>query len=307
MNSCIYECSVLHARFAPRQHRFVYRIFLFAIDLDELAELSRRLPLFSLGRRNLYSFHECDYLPTSEPLHNAPPAPASAENQKSKIGNLKSRVLSHLAAASPHLDLTDARVVLVTLPRIFGYLFNPVSFYFCYDRTGAPLAALAEVTNTFKEMKPYVLGPETRAASASDLSALGPELSAPRAVSAATFHLRTPKHFYVSPFSDVDVAFDFTLRTPGENLSIQIDDYVGPERTLTSTLAGPRRALTGARLAWFSLKYPALTLRIIALIHWHALLLWAKRVPWFAKSSRAADQRALYRPHSSISPTTDAA
>jgi DUF1365 family protein len=186
--------------------------------------------------------------------------------------------------------LAGGRVTLVTLPRVFGYLFNPVSFYFCYDRTGAPVAALAEVTNTFREMKPYVLGPETR------------DPATP-----ATFALRTPKHFYVSPFSDVDVAFDFTLRAPGEKLSIQIDDYVGAERTLTSTLAGPRRALTGPRLAWFTLKYPALTLRIIGLIHWHALLLWLKRVPWFAKSARAADQRALYRPHASIAPTTEAA
>lgn len=319
MNSCLYECSVLHARFSPRRHRFVYRIFLFAIDLDELAELHRRLPLFSVARRNLYSFRESDYLPTSEPLHNAPTAsPVSPNNPESKIENLKSRVLAHLATSTPNLDLAGARVVLVTLPRIFGYLFNPVSFYFCYDRTGVPLAALAEVTNTFKEMKPYVLGPETRTSSPtptsapsalrsplsapppSDLSTLNSHLSTRRE---AAFHLRTPKHFYVSPFSDVDVAFDFTLRPPGENLSIQIDDYVGSERTLTSTLAGPRRALTAARLAWFTFKYPALTLRIIALIHWHAALLWLKRVPWFAKSARPADQRALYRPHASLAPT----
>ncbi len=321
MNSCLYECSVLHARFSPRQHRFVYRIFLFAIDLDELPELHRRLPLFSFGRRNLYSFRDHDYLPTSEPLHNAP-AHSAPEIRKSPVENLKSRVLAHVAAASPSLDLTGARVVLVTLPRIFGYLFNPVSFYFCYDRHGTPLAALAEVTNTFKEVKPYVLGPETRVPAASitepsappaadlsappaaDLSALSSQLSARRE---AAFHLRTPKHFYVSPFSDVDVAFDFTLRTPGETLSIQIDDYVGADRTLTSTLAGPRRALTPGRLAWFSLKYPALTLRIISLIHWHAFVLWLKRVPWFAKSARAADQRSLYRPHTSLAKPTDAA
>ena len=310
MNSCLYECSVLHARFSPRQHRFVYRIFLFAIDLDELPDLHRRLPLFSVGRRNLYSFHERDYLPTAEPLHNAPSTPPSPGNRKSEAKNLKSRVLAHLGASSPTLDLTGARVVLVTLPRIFGYLFNPVSFYFCYDRTGTPVAAIAEVTNTFKEVKPYVLGPDTRvpAGSGSDLSTLSSQLSTGEArATGATFALRTPKHFYVSPFSDVDVAFDFTLRTPGENLSIQIDDYVGADRTLTSTLAGPRRALTSGRLAWFSLKYPALTLRIISLIHWHAFVLWLKRVPWFAKSARAADQRSLYRPHTSLAKPTDAA
>jgi DUF1365 family protein len=318
MNSCLYECSVLHARFSPRQHRFVYRIFLFAIDLDELPELHRRLPLFSVARRNLYSFRDRDYLPTSEPLHNAPTGsaggpPAISPTESPPLAtpeNLKSRVLSHLATHSPGLDLTGARVVLVTLPRIFGYLFNPVSFYFCYDRHGAPLAALAEVTNTFKEVKPYVLGPHTRSPaplSPAPSTSAFPSSTGEARATGATFALRTPKHFYVSPFSDVDVAFDFTLRTPGENLSIQIDDYVGPERTLTSTLAGPRRELTAGRLAWFSLKYPALTLRIITLIHVHAALLWLKRVPWFGKAARPADQRALYRPHASIAPTTDTA
>jgi DUF1365 family protein len=341
MNSCLYECHVMHARFAPRKHRFLYRIFMFAFDLDELPSLHRRLPFFSLERANLFSFRERDFFPTDEPLHHAstfPPAdpicnllgykpasPASPSTASipdplpSKTGNLKSRVIAYLAARGT--DLTGGRVVLVTLPRVFGYLFNPVSFYFCYDATGTCVASLAEVTNTFKEMKPYFLGPETRAIPNAQLSALSGQLSAsapvtpkaspitpkPSSTSETSFRLHTPKHFYVSPFSDVDVAFDFTLRTPGERLSIQIDDYVGAERTLTSTLAGPRRALTGARLAWFTVKYPLITLRIIALIHWHAALLWFRKLPWFAKSARASDQRDLYRPHSSLAHNAAAA
>ena len=272
---------MLHHRFSPKEHRFVYRIFLFAFDLDELPELHRRLPLFSHNRSNLFSFRDRDFFPTAEPLYNptgqasGPAAPPRASGPAS----LKDRITAFLATRD--IDLTGGRVVLVTLPRVLGYLFNPVSFYFCYDAAGTCVASLAEVTNTFKEMKPYFLGPETR-------------------VAGTSFTLRTPKHFYVSPFSDVDTAFDFTLRTPHERLSIQIDDYIGADRTLTSTLAGPRRELTGGRLAWFSLKYPAITLRIIALIHWHAALLWFHRLPWFAKAARAPDQRDLYRPHASI-------
>ena len=289
MNSCLYECHVMHARFSPRPHRFLYRIFLFAIDLDELDLLHRRFALFSVNRPNLYSFRERDFLPTSEPIHNGP-----SENSALVTGHssLKQRVTAFLAARG--VDLTGGRVLLVTLPRVLGYLFNPVSFYFCYDRTGAPVAALAEVTNTFKEMKPYFLGPDTRTGK---LSTSDFQLS-----TAEGFALRLPKHFYVSPYTDVDVAFDFALRPPTEKLSVQIDDYIGPERTLTSTLTGPRRELTGARLAWYVIKYPLITLRIIGLIHWHAFRLWLKRVPWFAKSARPADQRGLYRPHSSLAP-----
>ena len=284
----------MHARFSPRRHRFLYRIFLFAIDLDELDTLPGRLALFSVNRPNLYSFRERDFLPTGETVFNGraePLGPPGATGQTAGPAvrpdpNLKARVTAFLAEHG--VDLAGGRVLLVTLPRVLGYLFNPVSFYFCYDRNGAPLAALAEVTNTFKEMKPYFLGPTTRA-------------------TGDAFTLRTPKHFYVSPFADVDVAFDFTLRPPGENLSIQIDDFIGAERTLTSTLTGPRRELTGGRLAWYALKYPLITLRIISLIHWHAFLLWLKRVPWFAKAARPADQRALNRPHPSLAPTPDAA
>lgn len=297
LRSSLYECTVLHHRFSPKEHRFVYRIFLFAFDLDELPELHRRLPLFSLNRPNLFSFRDRDFFPTGEPLYNSTGDSTSvpSESQEPGIKGLKSRITAYLATRN--LDLTGGRVVLVTLPRVLGYLFNPVSFYFCYDAAGTCVASLAEVTNTFKEMKPYFLGPENRAAPASSPSPLAPR---PSPSGEPSFRRRTPKHFYVSPFSDVDTAFDFTLRTPNERLSIQIDDYIGADRTFTSTLAGPRRELTGGRLAWFSLKYPAITLRIIALIHWHATLLWFRRLPWFPKAARASDQRDLYRPHASI-------
>lgn len=285
MNSCLYECRVMHHRFLPRAHGFDYRIFMFAFDLDELATLHRKLRWFSVGRRNFYSFLDSDFLPAHEPLHNpsGPSRPAEAPT-----GTLKERVVAYLAERG--IDLAGGRVMLISLPRVAGYLFNPVSFYFCYDRTGAPVAALAEVTNTFREMKPFVLGPETRAQARDDDSSQD----------SGTFRLRTPKYFYVSPFSDMDVAFDFTLRTPNGRLSVQIDDFDAGQRTLTSALSGTKVELTDGNLAWFTVKYPLLTLRIITLIHWHALKLWLKKMPWFAKASRPEAQRDIYRPHASI-------
>ena len=288
LRSSLYECTVMHHRFTPKEHRFNYQIFLFAFDLDELPELPRRLSLFSFNRTNLFSFRENDFFPVAEPLHHASNAlngpDAKEQLAPASSASLKQRLLTHLASRG--IDLSGGRIVLVTLPRVCGYLFNPVSFYFCYDAAGTCVASLAEVTNTFREMKPYYLGPETAVAAAP-----------------GTFHRRTPKYFYVSPFSDVDTTFDFTLRAPSERLSIQIDDYVGEARTLTSSLVGPRRELTNTRLAWFTLKYPLITLRIIALIHWHAALLWLRRLPWFAKAARSTDQRDLYRPHASIAST----
>jgi hypothetical protein len=270
----------MHHRFAPRTHRFSYRIFMMAVDLDELGSLSRGIPFLSVNHRNLFSFMERDYMPTGEPIHNGG-APAREVPQ----ARLKDRVLAYLAARG--IDIPGARVVLLTLPRVAGYLFNPVSFYFCYDSAGRPVAAIAEVTNTFREMKPYFLGPDSLSGSAGD----------------ETFTSRVPKFFYVSPFSDVDVAFDFQLRAPGEALSIRIDDYQGDERTLASALTGRRESFTASRLAWYTIKYPLITVKVIALIHVHALLLRLKRVPWYSKASRPVDQRDLYRPHESIATT----
>jgi DUF1365 family protein len=278
--SSLYECTVLHERFTPKHHRFVYRLFYFAFDLDELVSLPRRLTLFSVNRANLFSFREKDFLPTGEPLY-LPTFPDENSSATANSPLLKSRVRAFCAAHQADFG-ADGRVLLITLPRVLGYLFNPVSFYFCYNAGGILVGAIIEVTNTFREVKPYFIPPVT-----------GPD-------GAITLRLRTLKHFYVSPFSELDLVFDFTLHAPVETLAVQIDDHAAGSRVLHTSLTGIRAPITNLRLTWFLLKYPLITLKIITLIHWQALCLWSKRVPYFAKAADATDQRDLYRPHSSI-------
>ena len=258
MNSCLYECAVMHHRLAPKEHHFRYRIFMFHLDLDEIGEIATRVPLFSRNRFNLYTFRDDDHLRFSS-------------------RDVKKNIVEYLAQNGITFP-ENGRITLLTLPRVLGYIFNPVSFYFCRGHDGAPLCAIAEVGITFREMKPFLL----------------------REPTGDCFRLVAPKHFYVSPFSNLDLQFDFKLRVPGESLEIHIDDREGGAKTLLSALTGRRAPLTTARLAWFTFKYPLLTLRVIFLIHFHALLLWLKRVPFHRKAANPEMQRGVMNPHASI-------
>lgn len=258
--SCLYECTVMHHRLQPKEHFFRYPIFMFYLDLDELGQLSRSIFGFSHNRSNLYSFRDSDHLHMT-------------------AGDVKQNIVSFVSRNGISLP-PDVRIRLLTFPRFLGYVFNPVSFYFCFDAADRPLCAVAEVGNTFKEMKPYFV----------------PIVEG----KAGEFYLRVPKHFYVSPFSTLDTEFEFKLRLPDGHLEIHVDDWSGGERVLLSALTGKCLPLTSGKLLWLTCKYPFITLKVIALIHWHALLLWWKKVPFHRKAADAAMQRDVLNPHTSI-------
>lgn len=261
MNSCLYECSVMHHRFAPKVHHFEHKIFMFYLDLDELDLAARNNFLFSHNHRNIYSFRDSDHEP-------------------SRGNSLKECIRAF--ARKNGIELGPfGKVMLLTLPRVFGYIFNPVSIYYCFDAEGKPVCSIAEVGNTFREKKLYLLRPEELAAG-------------------EVFKKIVPKHFYVSPFSELDLNFDFQLKIPGEKLDIKIDDRDGEEKILLSALTGTRTALNNRNLAWFTIKYPLVTLKVIFLIHWHALLLWRKRVPFHRKAANTQSQRDVLHPHSTL-------
>jgi len=263
MNSALYECQVMHHRLTPVVHHFRHRIFMFALDLDELDSVAARIPCFSRNAANLYAFRDGDHL-TMPGLEGA---------------STKENVIAWLAAEGMPFP-PKGRITLVTLPRVLGHIFNPVSFYFCDDGAGTPLCAIAEVGNTFGEQKPYLLRPASES---------------------GVFRLTAPKHFYVSPFSPLDLTFEFTLRAPGDRLDVQINERAGDSPVLFSSVRGSRSPLTTLNLAWMSLKYPLITLEVIGLIHAHAAVLWLKRAPWRRKSANAELQRDLFRPHASTS------
>ena len=262
VRSCLYDCSVMHHRLAPKEHHFRYGIFQFCLDLDELDALSARHRLFHHNRPALYRFNDSDHLPAAEGL------------------GTKAAILAWITSQGLSLP-ADTRVLLLTHCRVFGYIFNPVSFYFCLDDRNRPFCAIAEVGNTFGELKPFLLGPE-------------------HFDGEDRFHRIVPKYFYVSPFSALDLEFDFKLRVPGEQLDIHIDDREGDRPILLTALTGRRLPLTDANLARLTLKYPLITLRVITLIHWHALKLWWKNVPWHRKAANPQLQQGVFNAHASL-------
>jgi len=250
----------MHHRLSPKVHRFYYNVFMFYIDLDELELLKSKLVLFSHNRFNFFSFKDKEHLqlPIDKP-------------NKSK--NTKQHIIDYLKQNG--FNYTNEKIMLLTNLNILGYNFNPVSFYYILNADDTPCCAIAEVGNTFGEMKPYFLNEDLFLEN--------------------KFHLNTTKYFYVSPFMSHDSNFDFTLYVPNQKLNIKIDTLNKNDKLFISTLSGTKRPLNNANLFWYSIRFPFLTFRIITLIHWNALLLWLKKIPYQKKTDYQDLQRNVFR------------
>lgn len=234
--SALYRGSVMHLRLRPVRHRFRYRVFSLLLDLDELPLLDRSLRLFAYNRAGVFSFHDADH----GPRDGAP---------------LRPWVEATLARAG--IELGGGRILLHGFPRMLGYAFNPLTTYFCHDRSGRLGAILYQVRNTFGDLHCYLVPVDG---------------NAPRPSHAGD------KRFYVSPFIPMRARYRFHVHPPDRHLAILIRQDTDDGELLVASHSAERQELSDRTLLSAFFKYPLLTLKVIAGIHWEALNLWLKGV-----------------------------
>lgn len=234
--SALYTGSVMHHRLRPKEHRLRYSIFYLLLDLDEIEILARRLRLFSHNRFNFFSFHDSDH-------------------GEGATTSLRDRIEQHLQEAGIE---SGGPIRLLSMPRILGYAFNPLSIYFCHRRDNSLSAIFYEVNNTFGQRHNYLIPVP--------------------AESEEPIRQETQKSFYVSPFMSTDMVYSFSVVPPGKDLVVSVigRDTAGP--LIVAKLVATRQDLSDAALTRAFCAYPLLTFKVIAGIYWEALLIWLKGI-----------------------------
>lgn len=239
LSNALLIADVAHARQRPAKNSFHYHVYYLCFGLSKLSQMAR-LALFSVDRFNLFSFKTAHYGGDPE---------AWIRNQ----------------LTSWNVTQADGEIVLLTMPRVLGYAFNPVSFWFCLDKAGTLRAVLADVSNTFGERHAYLLFHD-------DQQPIGRDDV-----------FSSDKVFHVSPFIKVDGHYEFRFVYGPEKVGVWIDHHDDDGLLLTTSLVGKRHALTSLALLRCFFRYPLVTFKVIGLIHYQALKLFLKGVRYHVK------------------------
>ena len=242
--SFIYNGKVVHKRFKPKKHFFKYKVFSLFLDLNELEQIDKCITFFSFNKFNLISFYNKDH----------------GDRDGS---NLTERVKKNLINSG--IDITDIKIKLLCYPRIFGYVFNPLSIFFVYNKNSTLEAILYEVKNTFGEQHTYLFktNPLDK-----------------------TINNNCTKKFFVSPFMDLSSKYFFKILIPENKLSVVIDQRDQEGKLLFASQDGLRSELSAKNLIISYIKHPLMTFKIISAIHFEALKLWLKGIKLVKKKTK---------------------
>ncbi len=259
VHSCLYTGSVRHRRHEPTDNRFTYRMFMMYLDLAELPRVFEPYLFWSAKRAAPARFRREDFhgdpaLSLDESIRQL----VTQHSGKRPAGPI--RVLTHL--------------------RYFGYSFNPVSFYYCFDADGVNVQTIvAEITNTpWKERHAYVLP------------------VADSITSGGAWRFRFEKQFHVSPFMPMDMRYDWRFGAPSAGLHVHMENWRNGRAAFDATLSLKREPITSASLARALVGFPIMTAQVITLIHWQALRLWIKRTPIFTHPNKSPSVRGTLPP-----------
>ena len=240
MTSAIYNGTVIHKRFKPRLHFFKYKVFSLLIDLSELNILDKKISFFSYNKFNLISFFDKD--------HGERDGTSLVEWVKKNLNENK-------------IDHENINIKLLCYPRILGYVFNPLSVFYVYNKKEELISILYEVKNTFGEQHTYIFKVEND----------------------NLLQHNCEKKFHVSPFIEMNCNYFFRILKPAQKISVIIDQYQLNEKILYASQDGTRADLTSSELIKSYLKHPFMTFKIISAIHYEAFKLWTKGIKFIKK------------------------
>lgn len=233
----LYDGQVMHQRLKPFGHRFAYQVFSILVDIDQLEPLDRLSRLLSVNRPGVFSVRESDHV----------------EIDGETLRQFSDRLLQHAGLRQP-----AARILLLTYPRMLGYVFNPISVFFAYNAGGDLISMIYAVRNTFGERHSYV----------------APVL--PGELNSAGIRQTRAKLFHVSPFICMEAQYNFRVLPPGKTVRLRIHETQGDEPVLAATFNGDAVPLTTWTLARCLVRFPFMTINVVVRIHWQALRLWLK-------------------------------